>query len=408
MLTCKCNVAALAGNVRLPPPDRALSGSSLVPDESDLSRTSRPRAWGIPTRRVESDLPVDNLKYKAVKPNETFQAVKDDIPVLTRGNNLYQHPQEKLDTFYESVAAGDKESCLSRYRPGLVFTPVLPIASYITSRFDGYSPSPLEWSASCQPILDTVNAAALPPSSCDIDTWCEQLQEALCVGEADRQKLETEAREQSTSNVWYRERVVRVTASNFGRVVKTKDGKKLAMDMLYVKPPVGLTALQVGREREPQAAAKYVKKKRSDGELVEIAKSGLVVHPTLGVLAASPDRLVLDPSSTPSDGIMEIKVLTKATVSPEEYAKSGKCLYLKVKDGRVQLSRTHNYYYQVQCQLSCTGRSWCGFVVMSYCAPNKLISVERIFQDARMEGWTTKASAFFRNHHARELVYPAL
>ena len=178
--------------------------------------------------------------------------------------------------------------------------------------------------------------------------------------------------------------------------------------MLYNHPPASLTALQIGREREPQATARYLQYQRADGALVTVEKCGLFVHPSGGYLAASPDRLVEDPSCSPSDGIMEIKILTKATVPPQEHAQSGKCAYLKIKYVSVQLLRTHNYYYQVQCQLSCTGQSWCDFAVMSFGAPGRPIWVERIYPDPQWHIWQEKARNFYLEHYSRELLYPTL
>ena len=43
----------------------------------------------------------------------------------------------------------------------------------------------------------------------------------------------------------------------------------------------------------------------------------------------------------------------------------------------LELSRTHNYYYQVQGQMAITGRPWCDFVVWT----PKGMSVERILFD---------------------------
>ena len=79
--------------------------------------------------------------------------------------------------------------------------------------------------------------------------------------------------------------------------------------------------------------------------LVEVEKCGLFIYPSTEYIAPSPHRLIMDPSCSPSEGIKEIKVLTKATVIPEKFSWSGKGAYLKVdSESVVHLSKPHNYY----------------------------------------------------------------
>ena len=93
----------------------------------------------------------------------------------------------------------------------------------------------------------------------------------------ERDDVELKTRDQSRSSAWYAERVVpltALTASQFGRAVKTRNASKPVYNMMYSHPPAGLTALQIGREREHQAAATYVQRQRGDGVLVDVEKRG--------------------------------------------------------------------------------------------------------------------------------------
>ena len=98
----------------------------------------------------------------------------------------------------------------------------------------------------------------------------------------ERDDVELKTRDHSSSSARYTECVVRLTASQFGRAVKTRHASKLVYDMVYNHPPAGLTALQIGREREPQAAPKYVQRQRGDSVLVKVEKRGLFVHTSAG------------------------------------------------------------------------------------------------------------------------------
>lgn len=95
-------------------------------------------------------------------------------------------------------------------------------------------------------------------------------------------------------------------------------------------------AMQHGIDTEAEARAAYQFEK---GVLVR--KVGLYRHPELAGTHASPDGLVGD------DGLVEIKCPNTATH-----------LETLLSEQRIP----GKYYYQIQWQLACTGRSWCDFV----------------------------------------------
>ena len=103
------------------------------------------------------------------------------------------------------------------------------------------------------------------------------------------------------------------------------------------------------------------------------------VHVVHGFLAASPDRLVNDTSSEPSSGLLEVKYLVSVSGHPESGIISGKSFCLEKVDGIIRLNRGHNYFYQVQGQMACTGRPWCDFACMSSTGD---IFIERVWFDA--------------------------
>ena len=162
--------------------------------------------------------------------------------------------------------------------------------------------------------------------------------------------MELATRQQADSDSWFLERICRLTASNLGRIIRRqRNFRTLACDILYHKPPAALPSLVFGRRMEKEAVAQYL---RLHPEY-EVTESGLLVHPTLCFLAASPDRMATDPQ-TGDRGVLEVKcpssILTTPTVAAVE--KPSFCLY-KV-DGKVCLKRTHPYFWQVQGQMACS------------------------------------------------------
>ena len=157
---------------------------------------------------------------------------------------------------------------------------------------------------------------------------------------------------------------------------------------------------------EGKVVEAYVKLKQEEESLVEVETTGLHIHPTLGFLAASPDRLVEDSSVMPSSGLLEVKFLASVNGPPEEVArgqlKSSFCLEA-LSDGKVRLKSSHNFY-QVQGQMACIGHSWCDFVCQSKTGH---LFCERVLRDESF--WLNcipLLTSFFEDFLAPEIVCP--
>ena len=123
--------------------------------------------------------------------------------------------------------------------------------------------------------------------------------------DVDRLEVARRTSDQASSDEWYLERVVRVTASKIGSVITcVRDFDTLARQHLYQAPPTNLPSLRFGPDNEPVAVDLYCKTFPSR----IVSASGLIIHPDIPYLAASPDRLVTDPECTPPDGLMEVKI----------------------------------------------------------------------------------------------------
>ena len=80
------------------------------------------------------------------------------------------------------------------------------------------------------------------------------------------------------------------------------------------------------------------------------------------------------------------------------------CLALN-DDGSLSLKRTHNYYYQVQATMSCTGRKWCALVIHTTVD----LHVERVMFDP--EFWKSvmcHLHSFYFSAILPELAVPSL
>lgn len=167
--------------------------------------------------------------------------------------------------------------------------------------------------------------------------------------------LERDTRGQSGNPLWKQERSLRLTASNFGTVCKlrkTTSRENVIKNMLYSKF-MGSSATKHGIEKEPIAIKAFETKRNK-----KVKPCGLFVHKEHCFLAASPDGLIED------DGIIEVKCPSTAKMlPPEEAIQQKKVTFATIYNGKLQLKRYHNYFYQVQGQLQVTNRSHCYFLL---------------------------------------------
>ena len=188
--------------------------------------------------------------------------------------------------------------------------------------------------------------------------------------------------DQADNELWHSERRKRITSSKIGMIAKmkatTKCSKKVEQ-LLYSKFR-GNVATRYGASKEEQTRKEYETHMRSNGHTnLSVEPCGLFVSVEHPWLAASPDGLVTDPTDRVSPfGLVEIKNPYSSREQTLIEAASSASFCLKCdKDNKLSLKRRHDYYYQVQCQLFCTKRDWCDFVLRT----GKDLYVERIHRD---------------------------
>lgn len=169
---------------------------------------------------------------------------------------------------------------------------------------------------------------------------------------------------------WFAVRLGRVTASRIADVMaRTKTGwgagRANYMAQLLAERLTGTVAesytnaaMQWGTDTEPLAADAYAFRKGH--ALTEV---GFVIHDTIEMAGASPDRLV------GADGLVEIKCPNTATHI----------------DHLLGCAVPKKYILQMQWQMACTGRAWCDFVSFDPRLPEEMrLSIKHFERDNTM------------------------
>ena len=202
-------------------------------------------------------------------------------------------------------------------------------------------------------------------------------------------EIEKKTLRQKEDTAWFEERKIRLTSSQFGRICKATsrtDKAKLALTFLSMKKVIA-PSLQHGLKYEPIAVTKY-----EDLTSVETKQCGLFVYPAQSFLASSPDRLVDD------NVVVEVKC---PFVSKDKKITTVTVPYLKLCNDELVLDQNHDYHYQVQGQLLCSGRQYCDFVVFTL----EDVKVMRIQRDDKfITSMVSKLKEFFMEYFRTALL----
>ena len=210
----------------------------------------------------------------------------------------------------------------------------------------------------------------------------------VVITEEEAQKIEQQTRNQADNEQWIHERRIRITASNVGGIAKMREKTKKStrvQNLLY-STFRGNQATRYGSDMEERTIHEYeTYQQRKHHPNLKVSSCGLFISRHNNWLAATPDGIVNDPSDEALPlGLLEIKNphSVKDKTLEEACSRSTFCLELDKDNKILKLKRKHDYYYQIQCQLYCTDRNWCDFVLRT----NKDIHIERIYRDSRWWG----------------------
>lgn len=192
-------------------------------------------------------------------------------------------------------------------------------------------------------------------------------------------KFECATRAQSTCPEWHQLRRQRLTASRFREICQVRENSEEDLANRLLQGTRQTAAMKRGLELEADAIWEYCQMKR-----VNHYPCGFVIHPDASWLGASPDGLIFDPSEPCQFGLIEIKC-----PNVKSYVD---CPYLQMKSGKLELKKTHAYYWQVQGQMLITGMNWCDFVVSA----EEDILIQRIYTDSSvMDSIREKVDRYF-------------
>lgn len=222
---------------------------------------------------------------------------------------------------------------------------------------------------------------ALPPEFSSLNDF------APC---ADPVGLEAATQDQQASLLWVKERACRLTASNFGSVLrrKAKPTDKF-LSSIFIPRTINAASLNYGRKMET-VAKEVFRRKHSDSHF---HACGFVVAKEFSFLGATPDAKVCVRGES---GIMEVKCPFSArNLTINEACDTIKNFFLKKNGENVSLNTGHVYYAQIQGQLMITGCKFCIFVVYT----QRDLHVERILPDIKfMEDMLRSLASFFKTH----------
>ena len=201
---------------------------------------------------------------------------------------------------------------------------------------------------------------------------------------------------QSKSKEWFKYRAGRITASRFRQVLHTdchQPSLSLLKSICY--PEIhrfSTKATTWGCDHEKDAVTAYQTQMATTHEDFNVTTCGFYIsaeHPFLG---ASPDALT--ECKCCGLGVVEVKCPLCAEESSfsEAAAARGSTFCLQECDGKYELKRNHQYYYQCQLQIFVTGRRFCDFVVWT----QKELHIERLTLDeSLLESALPTAKKFF-------------
>lgn len=142
---------------------------------------------------------------------------------------------------------------------------------------------------------------------------------------------------------------------------------------------------------EPVAAMAYANIAKNGR--VNLFPSGLIINPKCPWLGCTPDRKVHDIESEAAGllpfGLLEIKVVQEGAVD----FSGVRYLSLNPATNKLALKRTHEYFYQVQCQLGLSGLEWCDF--FSYINDTTFHCERILFEQLFFEEGKDKVDMFY-------------
>ena len=220
--------------------------------------------------------------------------------------------------------------------------------------------------------------------------------------------IEAHTKEQSKTDLWYKQRIGRITASKVHSVVtrmetlrktESTDAHNLVGSLLHSKPFENY-ATRHGIATEPHAKRALVQVLKANGhKKVKFEDMGTVISEEYPFLSASPDLQVS--CECCGTGLVEIKCpysIRDRVPNPSELKQIA-----KRADGSFSLKQVNGHYYQIQSQLGITKLRYCYYFVFTHHGNYiEKITFNKNFYDNILKDTIT----FCYQHFCKELLYP--
>ncbi|KAL4482978.1 hypothetical protein ABPG74_019004 [Tetrahymena malaccensis] len=180
------------------------------------------------------------------------------------------------------------------------------------------------------------------------------------------------------SKEWERERKLRITASNFGKICLSRnENKNTIAKQIIESKSLNYAAIQYGNNFESVARIKYIEKIQAQyGPNITVNEFGLIVDKKYNWIAGSPDGIVYE--NDKPIGCIEIKCpFSIKDYKINQYFHLTPFLEYNKQQDQIQLKRNHFYYYQCQGIMYLSQLNWCDFIVFTQVD----IKIERICFD---------------------------
>ena len=239
--------------------------ANLQDTDEEISCTSLLQQWNKPRKRRLDSKMVEDIGFQ----NRKFTTEAKRCPL-----ELY----DPRPAFLRKTTKADLEEfqdALSLLPATCGFVHLLNKPSDIDSE-SGKAILPLIPRSVKAKISNCIFKTNLPPSLETIKEFGEKFIADITPTNDQQQMIEKKTLLQADSTRWHEERYCRLTASNFGRVLQRRsDFKKLASDLLSVKPILNVPAVQWGREHESDAFQAYAIDVASRHPNLILRKSGI-------------------------------------------------------------------------------------------------------------------------------------
>ena len=232
----------------------------------------------------------------------------------------------------------------------------------------------------------------LLPHNTNLSDQQEHFENMFVISTNDIKAIEIKTR--TDVELWKAERAGRLTASNFGKILRCKNSpNSILLDILFNKD-VSTEAIAWGKTMERSVLDKFFKTISPLHENMCIQSTGLLIDKDEPYLAATPDGLVT--CDCHEDFIVEIKCpFAHKSKTIAEIEKRNFFL-----DDNKVLKDSHHYYEQVQGQMALAGVAKCYFVTYT---EKELHYQEVEFDEWRWENSKSQLKEFFYN-----IVFPAI